>query len=121
MEFEGCLTHPSCWQELVLTLTLKAQPYAVMVTGEKKEEFRLQTKWIESRLVNSATGEDKQYNRVKFVNGYGKHRPSFTVSFKGYKLEVNGVHKKYSNGLEVDSRGKPTYIIFLGDDILDES
>ena len=77
--------------------------------------------WIESRLIDSATGKDKQYDRVKFVNGYGKHRPSFTVSFKGYKLEANGVHKKYSNGLEVDSRGSPTYTIFLGDDILDES
>ena len=75
-----------------------------MVTGEKKEEFRLQSKWIESRLIDSATGKDKQYDRVKFVNGYGKHRPSFTVSFKGYKLEANGVHKRYSNGLEVDSR-----------------
>ncbi len=104
-----------------MTLTLKAQPYEVMVTGEKKEEFRLQSKWIESRLIDSATGKDKQYDRVKFVNGYGKHRPSFTVSFKGYKLEANGVHKKYSNGLEVDSRGSPTYTIFLGDDILDES
>ena len=87
-----------------MTLTLKAQPYGVMVTGEKKEEFRLQSKWIESRLIDSVTGKDKQYDRVSFVNGYGKHRPSFTVSFKGYKLEANGVHKKYSNGLEVDTR-----------------
>ena len=88
-----------------------------MVTGEKKEEFRLQSKWIESRLIDSATGKDKQYDRVKFVNGYGKHRPSFTVSFKGYKLEANGVYREYSNALVVDTRGKPTYVISLGDDV----
>ena len=102
-------------------MTLKKEPYAVMVTGEKKEEFRLKSKWVEARLICSKTGRDKRYSRVKFVNGYGKTKPSFTVSFKGYKLEANGVHKKYSNGLEVDSRGSPTYTIFLGDDILDES
>ena len=88
-----------------------------MVTGEKKEEFRPKSAWIESRLINSATGEDKQYSRVKFTNGYGPTKPSFTVSFKGYKLEANGVYRKYSNGLEVDTRGKPTYVISLGDDV----
>ena len=99
-------------------MTLKAEPFEVMVSGEKKEEFREVTRWIESRLIDSATGEDKHYDRVKFVNGYGKDKPSFTVSYKGYKLKPNGVHKKYSNGLDVDTRGKPTYVIFLGDDVL---
>ena len=99
-------------------MTLNAPPYEVMITGEKKEEFRDPTPWIKSRLIDSATGKDKQYDRVKCVNGYGKDKPSFTVSYKGYTLEANGVHKKYSNGLEVDTRGKPTYVIFLGDDVL---
>ena len=100
-------------------MTLNAPPYEVMITGEKKEEFRNKSRWIESRLVDSATGEDKQYDRVKFVNGYGKDKPSFSVSYKGYKLVANGVHKKYSNGLEVDTRGIPTYVIFLGNDVVE--
>ena len=99
-------------------MTLKAQPYEVMVTGEKKVEFREATRWIESRLIDSTTGKVKQYDRVKFANGYGKERPSFTVSYKGYELKAKGVRKRYSNGLEVDTRGKPTYVIFLGDDVL---
>ena len=105
-----------CWQELLLTL--KAQPFEVMATGEKKVEFRTKSKWIESRLFDSKTGKDKEYDRVKFVNGYGKDRPSFTVSYNGYTLEANGVHpERYSNGLEVDTLGTPTYTIFLGNDI----
>ena len=104
-----------------MTLTLKAEPYEAMVTGEKKEEFRLQTKWIESRLIDSATGKDRKYERVKFDNGYGPLRPSFTVSFKGYKIEENGVHKEYSNGMVVDTRGKRTFTILLGDDIVKKS
>jgi hypothetical protein len=101
----------------VLTLTLRAQPFEVMITGEKKEEFRLKGKWIESRLINTTTGENKEYDLVEFVNGYGKDRPRFTVSFTGYTLEEDGVRRSYSNGLEVDTRGKPTYVIHLGDDI----
>ena len=107
-----------------LKLNLKPDPYDVMVTGEKKEEFRVDEtgkKWIESRLIDSATGKDKTYERVKFDNGYGPHRPSFTVSFKGYKIEENGVHKEYSNGMVVDTRGKRTFTILLGDDIVKKS
>ncbi len=82
-----------------------------MISGEKKVEFREQSRWIESRLIG------KQYDRVRFINGYGPTRPRFSVSFKGYKLAPKGVHETYSNGLEVDTRGKPTYVISLGDDV----
>jgi hypothetical protein len=71
-----------------------------------------------ARLIDAKTGQDKPYDKVLFTNGYGKTRPSFTTSFKGYKLEANGVCAKYSNGLEVDTRGTPTYVIYLGDDIV---
>ena len=65
-----------------------------MVNGEKKMEFRKKGKWIESRLIDSSTGVDKQYDRVSFVNGYGAGRPRFTATFKGYKLEEHGVHEE---------------------------
>ena len=76
---------------------------------------------LSSPIQRSATGEDKKYDRVKFDNGYGEHRLSFTVSFKGYKIEENGVHKEYSNGMVVDTRGKRTFTILLGDDIVKKS
>jgi hypothetical protein len=110
----GASSGPSVWQPLQLTLS--AAPYNVMVTGEKKVEFRDKSRWIESRLF-SKSGEDKRYDRVVFANGYGRDKPRFSVSFKGYKLEPDGVHVTYSNGLVVDRRGEPTYAIFLGDDV----
>ena len=96
-------------------MNLNPEPFEVMVTGEKKEEFRRPSDFIKSRLVDSKTGVDKQLKTVKFVQGYSNERPFFTAQFKGYKLEANGVHRLYSNGFEVDWRGKPTYIIYLGD------
>ena len=101
-----------------LLLTLKAAPYEVMVTGEKRVEFRKVSKWMESRLFSK--DGDRQYDRVVFVNGYGGDRPRFSTSFKGYKLISGGVYKQYSNGLEVDTRGSPTYVILLGDAIIVE-
>ena len=102
---------------MTLKLVLTAEPFAVMLKGEKKLEFREKSSWMESRLKDSATGEDRQYNSVEFVNGHGATKPRFTVSYKGYKLVQEGVHHSYSNGLEVDTRGRPTYVIFLGDDV----
>jgi hypothetical protein len=99
----------------VLKLTLELKPFQVMITGEKKEEYRQVSKWIESRLIDSKTKKDRQYDFVHFVNGYGAHRPNFTAQYKGYTLENDGVQASYSNGLKVDTRGQPTYIIFLGD------
>ena len=96
-------------------MNLDPEPFEVMVTGEKKEEFRRPSDFIKSRLVDSKTGVDKQLKTVKFVQGYSNKRPYFTAQFKGYKFAANGVHKRYSNKLEVDWRGKPTYIIYLGD------
>ena len=87
-----------------------------MVTGEKRKEFRDKTKYWESRLLTK-DGEKRQFDRVRFVNGYGATRPRFSVSFKGLELEPNGVHATYSNGLEVDTTGTPTYVILLGEDI----
>ena len=36
-----------------LYLTLKKKPFDIMISGEKKFEYRNNSKWIESRLINS--------------------------------------------------------------------
>lgn len=84
-----------------LRLTLKKAPFDVMVTGEKLEEFREESKWITSRLFNK-DGSPKHYDRIEYVNGYGAHRPRFITDFKGVK-RVDQVNKTYSNGLTVVS------------------
>jgi len=85
----------------VLTLTLNKLAFDVMVTGEKGMEFRKPSKWIKSRLYNK-DGSPKQYDVVKFINGYGKDKPTFICEFKGVenRFSMNETFK-YSNGLTV--------------------
>lgn len=67
----------------ILHLSLKKEPFEVMVTGEKNQEFRKPTKWILSRLYNK-DGTPKHYDVVKFTNGYGKDKPQFVCEYKGF-------------------------------------
>lgn len=90
----------------VLRLTLCIKPFEVMVTGEKKVEYRKPSPWIKSRLFSrTKTGiKFKTYDVVYFTNGYGKHRPYFIAEFSFF-TNISHVSKKqeiYSNGLVVD-------------------
>lgn len=97
----------------ILHLSLKKQPFEVMATGEKTEEFRKPSKWIESRLFDK-NGNFRKYDFVVFTNGYGKHRPSFTCEFKqASKVVLGNFSLYYSNGLNV-TIDKGDYIIYLG-------
>ena len=80
-----------------------------MVTGEKFIEVRKPSKWIKSRL------ENKEYDIVKFVNGYGKRRPFFTVTYLGFTIwaEEKNLKITFSNGLQINCT-KGDYIILLG-------
>ena len=79
-----------------LLLTMKKEPFTVMISGEKTSEYRRPSKWIESRLIG------REYDLVKFVNGYGKDKPYFVAEYKGYfKINVNE-RMEYSNGFTVD-------------------
>jgi len=97
----------------ILNLTLGKMAFAVMVTGEKKVEYRKKSKWIESRL-RYENGVQKKYDFVKFTNGYGKNRPYFIAEYKGYNScwRCAGT-ATYSNGLKVDI-DYSDYVIYLG-------
>lgn len=71
-----------------------------MVTGEKRIEFRKPGKWIESRLFNK-DGSRKQYDFIRFVNGYGSDKPFFVCHYAGFEYVFG--HFLYSNGLEVNA------------------
>lgn len=94
----------------MLKLTLKKPAYEVMITGEKKEEYRTNSKWIMSRL--DRTNKEK-LKLVKFTNGYKKDSPSFITDYKGWEFK-NNVNETYSNGLNV--QGNNLICIKLGNE-----
>lgn len=92
----------------ILYLTLSAQAFEVMVTGEKTTEYRKPCKWIFSRL------KGKIYDYIKFSNGYGRDRPYFIADYRGWeneKAKQNTI--TFSNGLTVESK-VGTVKIYLG-------
>ena len=84
-----------------LTLTLSKQPFDVMVTGEKKKEFREQKPWVMNRLID-LDGNHKIYDVVKYINGYGHDRPYFIAVYHGFNLASSKETHTYSNGLKVE-------------------
>jgi len=84
-----------------LILTLSAAPFEVMHTGEKRHEYRKPSEWMRSRLYNK-DGTRKEYDYVKFVNGYGAHRPTFTCKYKDFYVVRFSHSIEYSNGLIVE-------------------
>ena len=75
-----------------LQLTLKKKWFDLMITGEKTEEFRVNKPYWVSRL------EGKEYDRVRFTNGYGKDRPWFEAEFKGWDAFPWSDERRYSDG-----------------------
>lgn len=106
-----------------LKLTLNKEAFEVMVTGEKKWEFRKKTQWILSRLWK-ITGylcqgkvpvyEHKEYEFVEFTNGYGKDRPFFKAKYLGHMENCEPFEVSYSNGLKVEVN-RTDQIIKLGE------
>jgi hypothetical protein len=95
-----------------LTLALKKLPFDVMVTGEKSREYRKPSKWIKSRLYKH--GAKREYEFIKFVNGYGAHRPYFVCEFLYFFKSSEIENIQFSNGLVVDvERGD--FVIALGE------
>lgn len=98
----------------VLHLSLKKEPFDVMVTGEKNQEFRKPTQWIKSRLFNK-DGTPKKYDVVKFVNGYGKDKPQFVCEYNGFEILHGPLPDlTYSNGFYLPSQPTGTIMIRLG-------
>lgn len=95
-----------------LLLTLSKLPFDIMITGEKNIEIRKNSKWINSRLFNK-DGSIKEYDIIKFTNGYGYKVPYFIVKYNGFYYAENDHELNYSNGLKVEVE-KDDIIIRLG-------
>ena len=90
----------------ILNLTLKKNWFVLMLNGVKKQEYRKPSNWIKVRL------ENKSYNFVKFVNGYGNDKPFFVCEYEGFKISENHEIVEF-DGQKVDVE-KGDYIIQLG-------
>ncbi len=93
-----------------LQLNITHEAFAVMVTGEKTIEYRMPTDWIKSRLFTGK--KNKAYDRIKFTAGYGRNKPYFICTYKGYCLSNLYADVFFSNGLKV-TKGQ-YYSIKLG-------
>lgn len=91
----------------ILYLTLKKPQFKVTLSGEKRIEYRRSSQWITSRLLS------KNYDLIRFVNGYGNDKPYFIVEFKGYEIMKKNEQHLFSNGLVVEVK-IGDYAITLG-------
>ena len=84
----------------MLHLNITNEAFAVMVTGEKTNEYRLPSDWIKSRLFTGK--KNKIYDRIKFTAGYGRNKPYFICTYKGYCLGNLYTNIVFSNGLKIE-------------------
>lgn len=61
-----------------LELTLKKKWFDMVASGEKREEYREPSHWILSRL------QGRQYDVVRFRNGYSPKSPVCVCEYKGW-------------------------------------
>ena len=85
----------------ILNMTLKKKWFDMILSGEKTEEYREMKPYWHTRLLN------KEYDYIRFKNGYAKDAPEFTIEFK-----------TLCSGLGITEWGAPenqeVYIIALG-------
>lgn len=84
-----------------LPLTLKQPWFNLMLTGEKTKEYRDPNKWIISRLFwQQNLYFPKKFDKIRFTNGYGAHRPWFEVEFLGVNKAILEVVRYFTSVAE---------------------
>ena len=85
-----------------LHLTLKKNWFDLILSGEKKEEYREIKPYWEKRLMG------KTYDKVIFRNGYATNAPQFTIKLKSITQGIG----KSEWGAE---KGKRYCVLSLGE------
>jgi hypothetical protein len=101
-------------QEKILYLTLKKKWFDMILSWEKKEEYRDIKQYWESRLIESGSIIlcdsiiYERFTHVVFTNGYGSHLPSF-------KIECNGIKIGSGQSIWGANTSYPYFVISLGE------
>lgn len=78
----------------ILHLTLKKKWFDMILSGEKKEEYReIKPYWAKRLLWTIEESDDEregfeQYDAVEFRNGYSKDAPTMLVECKGISVGI---------------------------------
>lgn len=86
----------------ILRLTLQELPFKTTEQLLKHIEYRIASKWLMSRLIDSKTGKPKHYDIVLFTHGYGNDKPFISFTFYGFEISKRNYKVSYKKtGLNV--------------------
>jgi len=73
-----------------LFMTIKRQYFDEILSGKKKEEYRM----VKSHWVDKLIG--KEYTHIIFQNGYNRNAPRLEAEYMGYEIR-NILHDFFGN------------------------
>ena len=73
----------------ILHLNLYRKYFDAIVNGTKTIEYRKKTDYWKKRI------EGREYDIIKFRNGYAKDAPTMLVEYGGYEIGWNGIGEEY--------------------------
>ena len=73
----------------VLHLNLYKKYFDAIFDGTKTIEYRKKTDYWKKRI------EGREYDIIKFRNGYAKDAPTMLVEYGGYEIGFNGIGEEY--------------------------
>jgi hypothetical protein len=95
---------------MTLQLTLKKKWFDLIAKGEKRFEYREYKKHWMCRLLGRSG--IRNYDEIRFTNGYGKDKPFLRVEFEGAAI-IEAEHCSPENGELLDPEQK-YFVIGLG-------
>ncbi len=99
----------------VLHLTLKKKWFDMILSGEKKEEYRQDKKYWKNRFVKEGYWHSqtcKDFDVIVFKNGYAKDAPEMEVECLGMSLE--DLTEMKEGWFDIPVYGMRVFIIKLG-------
>jgi hypothetical protein len=95
----------------ILKLTLTKQWFDLIASGKKKFEYREYKQHWKSRLL--CAGGTRNYEEIRFTNGYGAHRPFMRVKFVGMAI-IDGFYCSPENNEKLNDDAM-YFVIQLGE------